>query len=159
MSAPGPGGGTIHPRLTPATHLWALCRTAFRRREPAELERLAQQLRELRPNSTLEQQLVLRAQWLSWRAQRAATASCHADPAPVDQARVFLTTLAEEREPRDFGARIEALRVLALAGDWDRIDADLHHKPLHSRCFRDRALFGRSGARSGAGGAGTAGGG
>ena len=55
------GRRDAHPRLTPATHLWALCRAAFRRREPGELERLAQQLYELRPDSTLERQLVLRA--------------------------------------------------------------------------------------------------
>lgn len=58
-----------HPRLTPATHLWALCRTAFRRREPAEVERLAHHLQELRPNAALERPLVLRARWLAWRAQ------------------------------------------------------------------------------------------
>ena len=123
------GRRDAHPRLTPATHLWALCRTAFRRREPAEVERLAQQLRELRPHSALERPLVLRAQWLSWRAQGVA-----ADPAPVEQARALLTRAAE-REPRDFGARIEALRVLALAGDWDPITTDLRQKPLHPATF------------------------
>ena len=128
------GRRDAHPQLTPATHLWALCRTAFRRREPAELERLTHQLRELRPNSTLEQQLVMRAQWLHWRAQYATSASL-ADSAPVEQARTFLTAVAGEREPGDFGARLEALRVLALAGDWERIDAHLRHRPLSLDTF------------------------
>jgi hypothetical protein len=129
------GRRDTHPRLTPATHLWALCRTAFRRREPAEVERLAHRLCELRPNSALERPLVLRAQWLSWRAQRAATAaSVAADPAPVEQARVFLAA-AGENDVRDGGARLEALRVLALAGDWDLIAADLRQKALHPDAF------------------------
>jgi hypothetical protein len=124
-----------HPRLTPATHLWALCRTAFRRREPAELERLTHQLRELRPNSTLERQLVTRARWLGWRARRAAASEVTADSTPVEEARAFLTGVAEARAPRELGARLEALRVLALAGDWDRIDAVLRHEPLPSHTF------------------------
>ena len=124
------GRRDTHPRLTPATHLWARCRTAFRHREPAEVERLAQQLRELRPNAALERQLVMRARWLAWRAQRAAT-----DPTPVEQARAFLTRAAGEREPRDCSGRIEALRVLALADDWELITADLRQKPLHPDAF------------------------
>ncbi|MFO7639836.1 MAG: hypothetical protein R6X17_00760 [Candidatus Competibacteraceae bacterium] len=125
-----------YPRLTPATHLWALCRTAFRRREPAELERFTHQLRELCPNSTLERQLVTRARWLGWRARRAAAASeVTADSVPVEEARAFLTGVAETRTPRELGARLEALRVLALAGDWDRIDAVLCHEPLPSNNF------------------------
>jgi hypothetical protein len=100
------------------------------------VERLAHRLCELRPNSALERPLVLRAQWLSWRAQRAATAaSVAADPAPVEEARAFLTRAVQEREPRNCGARIEALRVLALAGDWDLIDAALRHNPLHPTSF------------------------
>ena len=127
-----------HPRLTPATHLWALCRTAFRRRKPAELERFTHQLRELRPNSTLERQLVMRAGWLRWRAQRAAAASEVAtDSVPVEEARAFLTDVAEDRELHEFGARLEALRVLALAGDWDRIDAHLRYKPLPPDTFEN----------------------
>ena len=129
------GRRDTHPRLTPATHLWARCRTAFRRREPAEVERLAQQVRELRPNAALEQELVVRAQWLSWRAQRAAAVAPPADLAPVEQAQAFLTRAARACEPRDFGARIEALRVLALAGNWDLIAADLRQKPLHPATF------------------------
>ena len=130
------GWRDAHPQLTPATHLWALCRTAFRRREPAELERLTHQLRELRPNSTLEQQLVLRAQWLHWRAHSfAAPSVSSADSAPVEQARAFLTAVAGEREPGDVGARLEALRVLALAGDGERIDAHLRCLPLSLDTF------------------------
>ena len=137
------GRRDTHPRLTPATHLWARCRTAFRRREPAEVERLAHQLRELHPNSALERPLVLRVQWLSWRAHRASIASpAAADPAPVDQARAFLTRAVQEREPRNCGARIEALRVLALAGDWDPIAADLRQKPLHPDAFNTALWLG-----------------
>jgi hypothetical protein len=125
-----------HPRLTPTTHRWALCRTAFRRREPAELERLTHQWREWHPKSTLERQLVMRARWLGWRARRAAAAyEVAADSVPVEEARAFLTGVAEECEPRGVGARLEALRVLALTGDWDRIDAHLRHKPLPSNTF------------------------
>ncbi|HRZ24759.1 MAG TPA: hypothetical protein P5326_12065, partial [Candidatus Contendobacter sp.] len=124
------GRRDAHPRLTPATHLWALCRTAFRRREPAEVERLAHHLQELRPNAALERPLVLRARWLAWRAQGVV-----AGPTPVEQARTLLTRAAAEREPRDFGARLEALRVLALASDWDPITADLRQKPLHPATF------------------------
>lgn len=124
-----------HPRLTPATHLWALCRTAFRRREPAELARFTHQLRELHPSSTLERQLVMRARWLGWRARRAAASEVIADSTPVEEARAFLTSVAEARAPRELGARLEALRVLALAGDWDRIDAVLRHEPLPSNKF------------------------
>jgi hypothetical protein len=123
--------------LTPATHLWALCRTAFRRCDRAELERLIHQLSELRPNCTLEQQLVMRARWLGWRAQRAATASnVNVNPAPVEQAQVFLAA-AGENDVRDGGARLEALRVLALAGDWDRIDAHGRYKPLPPDTFEN----------------------
>jgi hypothetical protein len=124
-----------HPRLTPATHLWALCRTAFRRREPADLEQLTHQLVQLRPNSALEQQLVLRAQWLHWRAQYVSTSTSPANATLVEPARAFLTTIAEEREPRDFAARLEALRVLALAGDWEFIDAHGRHNPLPPDTF------------------------
>lgn len=137
------GRRETHPRLTPATHLWARCRTAFRRRELAELERLTRQLHELHPNSALERSLVMRARWLSWRAHRATTtAPVVADPAPVEQARAFLSRVAEEREPRDFGMRIESLRVLALAGDWDPIAADLRRKPLHPDAFETALWLG-----------------
>lgn len=130
------GRRETHPRLTPATHLWALCRTAFRRREPAELERLTRQLTELRPTSTLERQLVRRAQWLNWRARRAtAVSQVTAESAPVAEARLWLTSAGEEPEAHDFGARLEALRVLALAGDWDRIEATLRHNPLRPDRF------------------------
>ncbi|NJM11574.1 MAG: hypothetical protein HC889_06540, partial [Synechococcaceae cyanobacterium SM1_2_3] len=45
------------PRLTAATHVWALCRVAFRRRDPAELEKFIGTLSELRPVPVLERQL------------------------------------------------------------------------------------------------------
>jgi len=125
------GRRDAHPRLTPATYLWALCRTAFRRRELPELEGFTRQLCELRPHSTLERQLVMRAQWLVWRARRVDQApEFNADQTPVMQAQAFLAQRAGEGKSRDFGARLEALRVLALMGDWDRIDTALRHEPL-----------------------------
>jgi hypothetical protein len=130
------GRRDAHPRLTPATYLWALCRTAFRRRERPELEGFTRQLSELRPNSTLEWQLAMRAQWLVWRAQRVdQAAEVHADQTPVERAQAFLAQRAREGKPRDFGARLEALRVLALMGDWDRIDTALRHESLPPVCF------------------------
>ncbi len=111
--------------------MWALCRTAFRRRELPELEGFTRQLCELRPHSTLERQLVMRAQWLVWRARRVDQApEFNADQTPVMQAQAFLAQRAGEGKSRDFGARLEALRVLALMGDWDRIDTALRHEPL-----------------------------
>lgn len=72
-----------------------------------------------------------RAQWLRWRAQRAAMASpVNADATPVEQARAFLTSVANQSELRDLGARLEALRVVALVGDGDLIDSHLRQKPL-----------------------------
>lgn len=130
------GRRDTHPRLTPATYLWALCRTTFRRRERSELEGFTRQLCELGPNSTLERQLVMRAQWLVWRAQHIdQAAEVNADQVPVEQAQAFLAQRVGEGKPRDFGARLEALRVLALMGDWDRIDTALRHEPLPPVCF------------------------
>ena len=130
------GRREAHPQLTPATHLWARCRVAFRRHDLLELEQLTHQLAELRPNSTVERLLVQRAQWLRWRAQRAATASpVNADVAPVEQARAFLTRVENQSESHDFGARLEALRVVALVGDGDWIDTHLRQKPLFPDTF------------------------
>ena len=130
------GRRDTHPRLTPATYLWALCRTAFRRHERPELESFTRQLCELRPNSTLERQLVMRAQWLTWRAQRVdQAAASNVDQAPVEQARAFWAGRAGKGQPGDDSARLEALRVLALMGDWDRIDTGLRHEPLHPASF------------------------
>ncbi|MCC6135927.1 MAG: hypothetical protein LM550_00605 [Candidatus Contendobacter sp.] len=130
------GRRDAHPRLTPATYLWALCRTAFRRREWLELEGFTRQLCELQPNSTLERQLAMRAQWLVWRARRVDQAvEVSADQTPVAQAQTFLARRVGEGKPRDFGARLEALRVVALVGDWNRIDTTLRHEPLHPVCF------------------------
>ena len=131
-----------HPRLTAATHFWALCRVAFRRRDPAELERLTQTLAELRPVSILERQLVQRAQLLSWRARRATNASRAAsEPSPVE---IALALLAETTEGArcDVGARQEALRVLTLAGDWAAMDAALSRYPLDSQRFETPLLLG-----------------
>lgn len=137
------GRRDAHPRLTPATYLWALCRTAFRRRERLELEGFTRQLSELRPNSTLERQLAMRAQWLVWRAQHTdQAAEVNADQAPVEQAQAFLALRAGEGKPRDFGARLEALRVLALMGDWDRTDTALRHESLPLSGFETALALG-----------------
>lgn len=126
-----------YPRLTASTHLWALCRVAFRRRAMDELARLTETLVGLHPAQALEWQLVQRARLLDWRARRTLHPS---DAAPVEPA---LDLLAATREGnRDFGARREALRVLALAGRWAEIDAALSRQPLENECFESVLLLG-----------------
>ena len=131
-----------YPRLTAATHLWALCRTAFRRRHLVELERLSNALVELHPNAMLERQLVERARLLSWRARRATGASRPApDPTmPVETALALLASAAGGG--RNFGARREALRALALMGCWDVVDESLARHALESDCFESALLLG-----------------
>ncbi|HRD64546.1 MAG TPA: hypothetical protein PKY50_00150 [Candidatus Competibacter sp.] len=132
------------PRLTAATHLWALCRTAFRRHDLTELERLVERLNELHPTQFLERQLLQRAQLLRWRARRAASSSPPAsgfDPIPIELALALLTETAGI-ENRDTGARCEALRVLALAGRFDEVDAALSRQPLRTDCFESALLLG-----------------
>ncbi|MDS4029279.1 MAG: hypothetical protein RKO66_04300 [Candidatus Contendobacter sp.] len=126
-----------HPRLTASTHLWALCRVAFRRRAMDELARLTETLVELHPAQALERQLVHRALLLDWRARRTL------DPgaaAPVERALDLLGAVHEGN--RDFGARREALRVLALAGRWEAMDAALSRKPLDNERFENALLLG-----------------
>ncbi|MDG4597175.1 MAG: hypothetical protein P9F75_16055 [Candidatus Contendobacter sp.] len=126
-----------HPRLTASTHLWALCRVAFRRRATDELARLTETLAGLHPAQALERQLVHRARLLDWRARRTL------DPgtaAPVERALDLLAAVHEGN--RDFGARREALRVLALAGRWAEIDAALSRPPLDPERFEDALLLG-----------------
>jgi hypothetical protein len=131
-----------YPRLTAPTHLWALCRTAFRRRHLAELERLSNALVELRPSAMLERQLVERARLLSWRAQHATGAAQPApDPTvPVETALALLASAVGES--RDFGARREALRALALANRWDAVDNSPARHTLESDCFESALLLG-----------------
>ena len=131
-----------YPRLTAATHLWALCRTAFRRRHLVELERLSNALVELRPNAMLERQLVERARLLSWRARRATGASLPApDPTmPVETASALLASAAGGG--RDFGTRREALRALALMGCWDAVDNSLARHELKPDSFDNSLLLG-----------------
>ncbi len=131
-----------YPRLTAATHLWALCRTAFRRRHLVELERLSNALVELRPNAMLERQLVERARLLSWRARRATGASLPApDPTmPVETALALLASAAGGG--RDFGTRREALRALALMGCWDAVDNSLARHELKPDSFDNSLLLG-----------------
>ena len=131
-----------HPRLTAATHLWALCRAVFRRHDLAELERLIERLTDLRPTQRLERQLTQRAQLLCWRARRAADPLYHTSkPAPVEMA-IALLADSINSESRDFGAWREALRVLALAGYWDEVDAALSRHPLQTECFESALLLG-----------------
>jgi hypothetical protein len=126
-----------HPRLTPATHLWALCRVAFRRRAADELARLTVTLAGRHPTQALERQLVQRARLLDWRARRTLQPG---DAAPVELA---LDLLAATRAGnRDFGARQDALRALALAGRWAAVDAALSGQPLDPTRFEDTLLLG-----------------
>ncbi|MCB1793635.1 MAG: hypothetical protein KDJ70_04240 [Candidatus Competibacteraceae bacterium] len=131
-----------YPRLTAATHLWALCRTAFRRCHLAELERLSNALVELHPSAMLERQLVERARLLWWRAQRATGDSLPApDPTmPVETALALLASAAGGG--RDFGARREALRALALASCWDAVDDSLARHALESDSLESALLLG-----------------
>ena len=131
-----------YPRLTAATHLWALCRTAFRRRHLAELERLGTALVELRPSALLERQLAERARLLSWRARR-ATGAAQPAPDPTVPVETALTLLASAAgKSRDFGARREALRALALASCWDAVDDSLAQHALESDCLENALLLG-----------------
>lgn len=127
-----------HPRLTPITHRWALCRTAFRRHDPAELECQVAQLNQCQPDAHLERQLLQRAMLLRWRMRRAASA---ADPAPLAEARALLAEV-DTKESRDFGAREEALRVLALAGRWDETEAVLSRWQPPTADFATALLLG-----------------
>ncbi|MCP5196777.1 MAG: hypothetical protein H6974_08345 [Gammaproteobacteria bacterium] len=122
-----------HPCLTPATHLWALCRTAFRRCDPAALAQWAGSLTKLPLVQPLERQLVQRAQLLLWRTQRTA-------PAPVDPALDLLASTAHEA--RDSGACREVLQVLALADHWSAVDEILRQRSLTMDCFENRLLLG-----------------
>ncbi|MBK8182451.1 MAG: hypothetical protein IPK63_05845 [Candidatus Competibacteraceae bacterium] len=133
-----------YPRLTAATHLWALCRTAFRRHDLATLEQLVEQLTVLRPSQRLERPLAQRAQLLQWRARRAAAGSCptpssHFKPAETAQALLVQTA---ERFGRDIGTRHEALRVLALLGCWAEVEAALSRFPLKGDDFESALLLG-----------------
>ena len=131
------GWRDAHPRLTAATHLWALCRTAFSRREADELARLTKNLADLDPVPLLERQLVQRARLLLWRARRTFHPT---EAAPVELALDVLATTA--KGSRDFGARQEALRALALAGCWVEIDAALSQHPLDCERFENALLLG-----------------
>lgn len=126
-----------YPRLTPATHLWALCRTAFRRRDADELARLTKTLADLDPTPLLERQLIQRAWLLDWRARRTRHPT---EAAPVERGLDLLATAVEGN--RDFGARREALRVLALAGCWVEIDTALSRHPLDCERFENAVLLG-----------------
>ncbi|HRC73699.1 MAG TPA: hypothetical protein PK880_14385 [Candidatus Competibacter sp.] len=132
-----------YPRLTAATHLWALCRVAFRRRDAAALDRLTAQLNALDLTQALERQLAQRARLLLWRARRVTeiAGGTAAEVAPVETASALLAGAATG-DCRDTGAREEALRVLALAGCWAEIDAALLRQPLptdHADSERVRA--------------------
>ncbi len=129
-----------YPRLTAATHVWALCRVAFRRHDAAELERLTQTLAELRPVPILERQLIRRARLLLWRARRVVdTAADHSEPVQLALALLAATT---EGTHRDFGGRHDALRALALAGCWDVVETALAQLPLNGECFENALLLG-----------------
>ncbi len=122
-----------HPHLTPTTHLWALCRTAFRRCDPAALKERVSALTKLHVTQPLEQQLVQRAQLLLWRARQTTSA-------PVDLALDLLLSTAGET--RDSGAHREILRALALAGRWREIDNTLSRHVLETDCFENRLSLG-----------------
>ncbi|HRX72308.1 MAG: hypothetical protein KDJ22_05680 [Candidatus Competibacteraceae bacterium] len=123
-----------HPRLTPATHLWALCRTAFWLGDPAILEQEVGKLAELHPTQRLERELVQRAQLLLWRVQPT-------ESDPVDLALALLTSSINTGETRDSGAYREALLTLALVGRWREMDDALAQRPLKNDCFEEQLIL------------------
>jgi hypothetical protein len=130
-----------YPRLTRATHLWALCRTAFRRHDLMELERLTEALSALYLDQVLERQLVQRARLLLWRARRAgdsARPTPESDSASIETA---LALLAQTADGRDSGAWHEALRVLALAGCWREVEVALSRQPPKTDSFENALLL------------------
>jgi hypothetical protein len=132
------GWRDAHPRLTPATHLWALCRTAFRRRDPAELTRRVERLAALHPSPSLERQLAQRARLLLWRTGRTS------DPPGADFAvenALALLAATADSQGRALDARREALRVLALVGRWEDVDEALARHPLESGEGFENALL------------------
>jgi len=130
-----------YPYFTAASHLWALCKTAFRRRDAVALAQWTAALEERAVNHALEKTLAQRARLLLFRAQRAEGGEF----APA--AELALTTLAtlgnlDMREP---GTVRECLRVLALAQRWTEIDQTLERQPLGTEfedflCLGDGAL-------------------
>lgn len=117
-----------HPRLTAACHLWALCRVAFRRRDVEALASWTRKLSALDWSQPLERQLAQRAVLLCWRARRNAE-DVSSKAAPVETALALLQETASIPY-QDGGARVDALRALALAGCWDQVDAALRQWPL-----------------------------
>lgn len=135
------GRREAHPRLTPVTHLWALCRSAFRRRDQQELEGLVNMLNALSPVQALEHAMVQRAHGLLWRAQRATLPASALSPAPIVAARALLDENGDLLRGMH-GAKLEAVRVLALAGDWQAIDHALSQSPLSDDSFDTLLLLG-----------------
>lgn len=132
-----------HPRLTAATHLWALCRVAFRRRDPAELVRFTEKLVERRPVQALERQLVQRAQLLSWRARRVADTSCATAEAALIEVALALLAETADHANRDGGGFYEAVRALALMGyKTTTLDTALSQYRLDSEGFDHLLLMG-----------------
>jgi hypothetical protein len=123
-----------HPRLTPATHRWALCRTAFWLGDPAILEQEVRKLEGLHPTQRLERELVQRGQLLLWRVQRT-------ESEPVDLALDLLTSGISAGETRDSGTYREALQTLAWAGCWREVDDALTQRPLKNDDFEDQLLL------------------
>ncbi len=107
-----------YPRLTPATHLWALCRVAFRRRATADLAQFTEELVALHPAQLLEQQLVQRARLLLWRARRVTDASRTTDESALVEIAPALLPPTTASISRDSNGQREALRVLMLARRW-----------------------------------------
>ncbi len=113
-----------NPRITAATHLWAMARTAFRLQDVEQLERLAAQLTALPVTQVVERQLGQRAQLLVWRAHRVMMPSSAVIPAVAiaERARTLLAEIKTGDRSAN-GCREEALRILALLGHWDAVQA------------------------------------
>lgn len=128
-----------HPRLTAPTHLWALCRVAFRRRATDELARLTETLAELRPAQALERQLVQRARLLDWRARRALALG---DAAPVEPALDLLAATEKGEGAAPISVRAGRHCECWHWRDTGEIDAALARRPLDGERFDDALLLG-----------------
>ncbi len=132
-----------HPRLTSGSHLWALCRTAFRRCDLAALEHLNTQWLAFESATILEQQLKQRAELLMWRSRRAVeTPSSDAEVMNIAEKAQALLAAVLRNGHRDFGARCDTLRILALTGHWNTIDEVRSHHQSKPDSLYDALLWG-----------------
>ncbi len=136
-----------YPCFTAVTHLWALCRTAFRRCDPAALQQVVASMEAQEDLQVLEKLLIERARLLLWRACR------HLEMELVVELALDTLNTAGLIQLEDKGAVRDGLRVLALTERWQLLDEASSRYPLGNGfedwlCLGDLAL-GRMRAASG----------